>query len=183
MRKLEDRAAIDFSGAEVKIYADVYVRRGGRILMLERSMTKTFLPGWVIAPGGKVEPGEDLAEAAAREFFEETGLHPVGMRLRGSYAYVDADPDNRCGVIYLFVAEDVKGVERVEVPDGNLVWLTLEEILAHPRIRESYKRVYRGLFGSDNHVAFLGGFDHDRLISWADADGYYARRMAWNQTA
>ena len=35
--------------------------------------------GWGIPKGG-VEPGEDLEEAARREFFEETGVELLGCR-------------------------------------------------------------------------------------------------------
>lgn len=51
----------------------VLVERGERILMLRRAGTG-FFDGLYSLPGGHVEPGESLIEAAVRELEEETGL-------------------------------------------------------------------------------------------------------------
>ncbi len=44
----------------------------GRLLLIRRG-TEPGKGQWVV-PGGRVEPGERLREAAAREAFEETGI-------------------------------------------------------------------------------------------------------------
>jgi 8-oxo-dGTP diphosphatase len=45
-----------------------------RVLLVRRSVTERFLPGVWGVPCGKIEPGEELEEAAIRELREETGL-------------------------------------------------------------------------------------------------------------
>lgn len=71
-----------------------YARRSARVLLLDRDdrlllVRSALVPGepergdaWFV-PGGGVEPGEDLTEAALRELREETGLNaePADLRL------------------------------------------------------------------------------------------------------
>ena len=47
--------------------------------------------GWYVAPGGKMDPGESIYEAAVREFTEETGAEPVNPHLKGVYTMVITD--------------------------------------------------------------------------------------------
>lgn len=49
------------------------VWRGGRLLLVRRTPTD-FMPGMWELPGGHIEPGESIPEAARRELLEETGL-------------------------------------------------------------------------------------------------------------
>jgi 8-oxo-dGTP diphosphatase len=50
------------------------VRKGGRILLVQRSLKSGFDPGRWELPGGKIDLGEDLVEALKREIQEEAGL-------------------------------------------------------------------------------------------------------------
>ena len=44
------------------------------ILIIRRSTTDPWKPGWWEIPGGHIDPGENPVEAAAREVAEETNL-------------------------------------------------------------------------------------------------------------
>jgi len=54
--------------------------RDGRFLAVERPAGKAYAGFWEF-PGGKVEPGEGLDQALARELDEELGIAPLDAEL------------------------------------------------------------------------------------------------------
>jgi 8-oxo-dGTP diphosphatase len=70
------------------IAADVIAEIGDRIVLIER---KNFPFGWAI-PGGFVEIGETVEQAAVREALEETSLEVELRALLGVYSRPDRDP-------------------------------------------------------------------------------------------
>ncbi len=61
-----------------------------RILLIERA-NPPFAGSWAL-PGGFVEEGEQVHEAAPRELAEETGLHVEQLELLGVYDTPGRDP-------------------------------------------------------------------------------------------
>ena len=170
---------VSFDGAGVQVLTLVYGRdAAGRVLMLERAAHKKFLPGWFVGVGGKVEAGENVFDAAAREFEEETGMRAVEMRLRGSYTFMTETPSNRCGVIYMFECA-VEGDFVAEVADGTLHWLTRDEIALHPMVMPDHKVWMGEIFANDTHFACVGSWKPpvDGTLNvgeeWADSRGYF----------
>ena len=86
MRPDELVAAAADDGIEQLVVGAV-VADGERVLLLRRP-ADDFLPGLWELPSGKVEPGEDLHAALAREVEEETGLRVAGVgAYLGSFDY------------------------------------------------------------------------------------------------
>ncbi len=116
----------------------------GRVLMLQRAVPDSPeddpAGGYWEFPGGRLEPGEGVFEAAAREWTEETGLaFPTGKKIcdwtspdgvyRGFVWAIDAEVD----------LPTVTGRDQVANPDGDVVealaWWDPVHLLDNPAVR------------------------------------------------
>jgi len=77
-----------YCGSGVKSYTnpiptvDIIIEIEGRIVLIER---KNDPKGWAL-PGGFVDYGESLEDAAIREAFEETSIRIAELKLLGCYS-------------------------------------------------------------------------------------------------
>ena len=67
---------------------DVIVEIGSKVLLVKR---RNPPHGWAL-PGGFVEYGESVEEAAHREISEETGIHLSGLKQFHCYSAPNRDP-------------------------------------------------------------------------------------------
>ena len=108
----------------------VFVRRGGRYLVLRRSEVQG---GYWHGVAGGIEDGESPAEAAARELAEETGLVAVPADLERSYVYDGV-------TVHCFVTDAPAGWEPVlDWEHDEVRWCTVDEadaLLHWPEPRE-----------------------------------------------
>lgn len=108
------------SGPEtIRVLAAV-IRRGDRVLLCKRPAHKRHGGLWEF-PGGKLEPGESLLDAARRELAEELDLDAVSI---GETLFVCRDPGS--AFVIEFVEVVVKG-DPVAHEHEDTKWLTVAE--------------------------------------------------------
>ncbi|GMA16194.1 NUDIX domain-containing protein [Deinococcus metallilatus] len=94
--------------------------REGRVLLGRRAGVAYGAGLWDL-PGGHVERGEGLAEAAARETWEEVGLrvNPADLRFLGVSRY---DLGGVTGADFLFATERWEGTPRPTPEASEVAW-------------------------------------------------------------
>lgn len=113
--------------------ASVAVMREGRVLLARRARPPGA--GRFSLPGGLVEPGETLEEAALRELAEETG---VVARILGFNRHVEVIERDGAGavsrhfVVASFVGAWVAGEGVVGPEASEIVWATPDEAAELP---------------------------------------------------
>lgn len=111
------------------VVAAALVGGDGRILLQKRPENKMMAGLWEF-PGGKVEPGESLAAALARELNEELDIKvSVGDMIPLTFA---AEPlEGRDLLLLLYICGSWEGEPR-GVESSELAWVTPQEMRALP---------------------------------------------------
>lgn len=141
------------------------VEREGRYLMVEEH-TRDGLR--LNQPAGHLDPGESLAQAVAREAFEETAHRVRPRACVGVYLARYRHPGDGTDVTYLRFAFDCEVLDVVagQVLDEGIVralWLTADEI----RVRAAEHRSPLVMQSIDDHAAGRR-FDLDFLRTHPD---------------
>ena len=122
------------SGMRVRAGVGVVIWGPGRSILLEKRRDC----GWWGLPGGRVEPGESLSDAAIREVAEETGLTVEITHLIGVYSSPDGRivmyPDNGDVVQLIDVIVEARvrsGQLRCSEESEELRYFPVGELPAH----------------------------------------------------
>lgn len=128
-----------------------FVQRGDHYLVLERGVNKRIMPGVVMAPGGKLEPGEGVFAGTRREVLEETGLQINNLQIRASATVVLRDIAQEFH-LHVLTASDKGGELVPESENGTLHWLNQDEIINHPQLLAELRDVLPHIFSSNPEV-------------------------------
>jgi len=107
---------------------------------------------WSI-PGGVLEVGETLREAAVRETLEETGLQVETADLLGVYDRVLRDANERTRYHYVLIDFLCRRVEGEPEPAGDAVearWFTREEAYSLPLAKDTAEVIRLGFERTKN---------------------------------
>lgn len=86
--------------------------------------------GWWVAPGGKMENEESIAEAVKREYREETGITIYQPELVSVFTIVIKDEDQTIDewMMFSFKTTNYEGTVFEKSPEGKLEWKPLRDI-------------------------------------------------------
>lgn len=130
-----------------RVAVGVVVVHEGRVLLVERARPPS-LGEWAV-PGGSVELGETLAQAAEREVLEETGVVVRARGLVHAFDGISRDADGRIRFHYVVVdllADYVSGEVRAATDVSAAGWFDRSELEAL-RLSEVTRAVLRDRIG------------------------------------
>lgn len=109
-----------------------YLKKDNKILMIKfsKKWDNVYAP-----PGGKFEKGESPLDCIIREFKEETGLTLVNPKLQGMSYWQESSE----GIIFVYTAENYEGKQISMSEEGNLEWITIEELLTIKQFEQNEK--------------------------------------------
>jgi 8-oxo-dGTP diphosphatase len=151
-----------------RVAADVAVfayREGAMQVLLVRRRYEPYQSYWAL-PGGLLDVGETLEEAAVRELREETGVTDTFMEQLATFSEVDRDPRGRViSCCYLALVDAARVRLRPGSDAREAVWRPLEPLLD----RTGRERVL--------------AFDHDAILAYARqrlANKLEYQNVAWS---
>jgi 8-oxo-dGTP pyrophosphatase MutT (NUDIX family) len=143
---------------ELIMAANMFVKRDGKLLVIRRSIHKTYMPGFVQPVGGKVNINEGPLQAAERELLEEAGLTVKNIHLEAVLTDIHKDGINNWQVFH-FSGDYDGGETPPSIDEGELLWLTPGEI-KEQKILDSIRKIADNIY-SPNHEIIFAEYEWD----------------------
>jgi 8-oxo-dGTP diphosphatase len=136
----------------------MFVRRDDRVLLIHKK--RGHGAGKINGPGGKVDPGETVLEAAVRETREETGIVVLDAVEKGRFSFLDLTALQWAG--HVFLAHRFEG-EPVATEEADPLWYPVDALPFERMWEDDRYWLPRLLAGERLCGEFL--FDDGRLLA------------------
>jgi ADP-ribose pyrophosphatase YjhB (NUDIX family) len=115
------------------------------LLLLKRNF-EPAMGEWSL-PGGFVQEGESVDDAAKRVLYELTGLNNMFMEQVSTFGDTERDPGERVISVAYYALININEYDRESVQKHNAYWINLKElpllIFDHPRMIEKAREVMK----------------------------------------
>jgi 8-oxo-dGTP diphosphatase len=141
---------------------------GQRVLMIHRNARKDDQHlGKYNGLGGKMEPGEDIADCMRREIREEAGIECLEMRLRGTLNWPGFGKNGEDWLGFIFMIDRYEGTPMESNPEGALEWVAVGELDTLP-MWEGDRHFLPLVFDDDPRpVHGVMPYKDGRMVSWS----------------
>lgn len=132
--------------------------KNNSILLIKRGYAPR--PGVWAVPGGAIEAGETIDEAAKRELEEETGIVAEPLGIIGVFNAITRDELGKVQYHYviidvLFDSNTIKGNLRAGGDAIDVAWIPLEEVIKRDDVTKTTKKLVEKILNKDlNYVPF-----------------------------
>ncbi|SEM99670.1 NUDIX hydrolase [Lihuaxuella thermophila] len=128
-----------------KIVCTGFIYHQGKTLIVERSLQEAFLPGYYELPGGKVDFGEDPADALKREFREEVNLNVEVIKPYKIFSYLSENGTRHTvEIVYLVHLTDDPANIQLSEDHSAYQWISENEVLNYLISDETKDSIFRG---------------------------------------
>lgn len=161
------------------IFTNIYLKDGSKLRLLHRAPNKAVWPDALLGIGGKVEPDEDIFEAAKREFQEEAGAEVLDLKLIGTLSWLD--DTNQNGINYIFTATKYRGTLLDRCDEGTFEWVDVKDALVNPRTAAHQLKYLPYLMSGQHfsqHLIFKGAFSDGQITKDHNSLSYTNHRFA-----
>jgi 8-oxo-dGTP diphosphatase len=110
-----------------KITAHGLLKKGQRYLVTRRSARNDYMPGYWDVPGGTIEFGEKTFEALRREFYEETRLKIIPVKILLAYGYRSNSKRHQFQLVFSCQYKSGK-IKLNPIEHDEFRWVTLKEL-------------------------------------------------------
>jgi len=126
------------------------------LVLTQRTDTVDFHKGQISFPGGRLESGEDLEQAALREAQEELEVDPESVQVLGMLTPLFIPPSNYCIYPVVAVTKNRPDFQPSPIEVAEILEVPLEHLLDPHNIR----REIWSIRGSDVEVPFFSFGSH-----------------------